>query len=109
MKYVKAASKDELPVGAKQMVTLEGQTLLLVNIAGKFFAMNNRCPHMGGSLFDGQIVGDTIICPKHKTVFNIRTGKVVRNGHIAFIPLKVSDAKTYPVKLEGNDILVGME
>jgi len=109
MKYVKAARKDELPVGAKQMVTLEGQTLLLANIAGKIFAINNRCPHMGGSLYDGQIVGDTVVCPKHKTVFSIRTGKVVRNGHIAFIQLKVNDAKTYPVKLEGNDILVDIE
>jgi 3-phenylpropionate/trans-cinnamate dioxygenase ferredoxin component len=108
MKFVKAARKDELPTGAKQLVTLEGQTLLLANIAGEILAIDNRCPHMGGSLIDGEIEGDTIVCPKHKTTFSLRTGKVIRNGHIVFIPLKVNDVKTYPTQLKGNDIMVGI-
>ncbi|HPJ03331.1 MAG TPA: Rieske 2Fe-2S domain-containing protein [Candidatus Limiplasma sp.] len=108
MRYVKAATLDQLPEGGKLKVTVEDKTLLITNIGGDYFAIDNRCPHMGGSLFYGVLNGDTIACPRHKTVFSVKTGAVIENGHIAFIRLKVPDAKSYPVKAEGSDILVGL-
>ena len=109
MRYVKAATVDQIPEGGKLKATVEDLTLMITNIGGEYYAINNRCPHMGGSLYDGTLDGETVACPKHKTVFNVRTGAVVKNGNIAFIRLKVADAKAYPVKVEGGDILVELE
>jgi 3-phenylpropionate/trans-cinnamate dioxygenase ferredoxin component len=63
----------------------------------------------GGSLCYGNLEGCNIICPKHGSVFDVRTGKVAQNGKMLFIKVKVKDLHAYPLKIEGTDILVGIE
>jgi len=109
MEYIKIAQTGELKDGEKMKVTAGGKVLLLTNIGGTYYAIDNKCPHMGGSLYDGILEGGTITCPLHGTVFDVKTGKLVKNGKIAFINLKVKDDRAYPVKIEGTDILVGIE
>ena len=41
--------------------------------------------------------------------FDIRDGKVVKRGKIAFIKVKVDNCKTYEVKIEGKDVFIGIE
>ncbi|MEN6593614.1 MAG: Rieske 2Fe-2S domain-containing protein [Clostridiaceae bacterium] len=109
MTYVKAAAADELKDGEKKKVTLENHVLLLTRLNGTYYALDNKCPHMGGSLADGTLQGASIICPKHGTAFDVRTGKVVKGGKMVFISIKAADARTYPVKIEGSDVLVGLD
>ena len=109
MKYVKAARISALTPGNKMLLTLEGRTILLVNIQNAYYAIDNRCPHMGGSLYDGKLEGSQIICPRHGSVFDVTTGKAVAGGKLLFMKIKVRDAQSYPVKTEGEDILIGIE
>ncbi len=109
MQYIKVAQTDEVKPGEKKKISLKDKVLLLTNVEGTYYAIDNKCPHMGGSLYEGKLDGGTITCPKHGSVFDVSTGKVVKNGKIVFINLKVNDTKVYPVKIEGNDILIGME
>ena len=109
MQYIKALRTDEVKEGEKRKVTLGDKVLLLTNVHGEYHAIDDRCPHMGGSLFEGVLNGDTIKCPRHGTMFDVKNGKAVQNGKILFIPLKVSDTRAYPVKVEGLDILIGMD
>ena len=109
MEYIKITRTGELKNGEKKKVAAGDKVLLLTNIGGTYYAIDNKCPHMGGSLFDGKLEGDTITCPLHGTVFDVKTGKVVKNGKLAFLNLKVKDDRAYPVKIEGDDILVGIE
>lgn len=46
---------------------------------------------------------------KHGSVFDVKTGKLVKGGKMLFINVKGHDLKSYPVKIEGNDILIGFE
>ena len=62
----------------------------------------------GGSLYDGELTGNEIICPKHHTKFDVRSGKIVDIGKILFITLNAKDTVSYPVKLEGTAILIGL-
>ena len=89
--------------------TLNNKTVLLANVDGAFYALDNRCPHMGGSLADGNLEGATLSCPRHGAKFDVRTGKNVGGAKLAFIKAKVGDAKMFPVKVEGKDILVELE
>ena len=109
MKYVKVAQTNEVKDGEKKKITIEKKVLLLTNIGGTYYAINNKCPHMGGSLFDGNLDGSTIVCPLHGSAFDVRTGKVVHGGKIAFIKVNPKDDTTCPVKIDGTDILVGLE
>jgi len=45
------------------------------HVEGKFFAINDQCPHAGASLVRGQVVGDVVSCRIHHWRFSIRTGK----------------------------------
>ena len=108
MRYVKVARADEVAQGGKLKVTAEDKTLLITNVDGAYYAIDNKCTHMGGSLYDGELKGDTITCPRHKTVFNVKTGEVVTNGRIAFVRFNVADTKAYPVKTKDGDLLVGL-
>lgn len=109
MRYIKVAQAGELKAGEKKKATADGKTVLLTNIGGTYYAIDNKCPHMGGSLFDGNLEGDTITCPWHGSVFDVKTGKLIKNGKIAFMNLKVKDDRAYSVKIEGDDILIGIE
>lgn len=96
-----------MKTGEKKKVTIDDKVLLLTQIGDTYHAIDNRCPHMGGSLYDGILDGNTIT--KHGSVFDVRTGEVVQSGKIAFIRVKVRDTHVYPVIVEGTDILVGIE
>lgn len=109
MKYVKAALTGDILPGNKKKIVLENKEILLVNLDGSFYALDNKCPHMGGSLYDGRLEGENIICPRHGSAFAVKTGQNVREAKIAFIKIKVDDAKSLPVKVEGVDILIGIE
>lgn len=109
MQYVTVATTADVPPGGKKKVLLEDRALLLTNIGGEYFAINDRCPHMGGSLYEGTLEGETVTCPRHKTVFSAKTGRVLKNGAIAFLKLKVSDTRAYSVKVHDDDIMVGIE
>jgi 3-phenylpropionate/trans-cinnamate dioxygenase ferredoxin subunit len=106
MAFVKIAEASQLQPGEMKSFPLENHTVLLVNVDGAYYALDNKCPHMGGNLSGGELDGATVTCPRHGAKFDVRTGTNVGNAKLAFIHVKVGDAKPYPVKVEGNDILV---
>jgi nitrite reductase/ring-hydroxylating ferredoxin subunit len=99
-KWVRVASADELPPGNVRKVEVEGQELALYNVDGKFYCTSNICPHQGGPLDEGMLEGSQIVCPWHAWVFDVASGVSPVNPR-AKIP-------TYPVKVEGKDVLVGL-
>ncbi len=109
MKYIEIADINEVPVGSKKKIEIATGTVLVVNIQGSFYALDNKCPHMGGSLGDGILDGNHIICPRHGATFDITTGKNVRGAKIAFIKANVKDAHSYPLNVEGNKIFIEIE
>lgn len=109
MMYKKVALTGELQPGEKKKISLDGKEILLVNIEGMFYAVDNKCPHMGGSLVEGNLEGSNVVCPKHGSAFNVKTGEVMESGKMFFIDVKVKNLKAYPVKVEGEDISIEIE
>ena len=71
---IQEAKTDDCPPGSVITVTVNNVDIALCNYDGQFFALNNRCPHRGGQLGDGRLVGSDLYCPLHGWDFDVRTG-----------------------------------
>jgi 3-phenylpropionate/trans-cinnamate dioxygenase ferredoxin subunit/naphthalene 1,2-dioxygenase system ferredoxin subunit len=80
-------------------IVADGKEILLVNMGKIFTAIGNKCTHMGCRLSGGKMDGETIRCPCHGSMFNVRTGQVVRGPATRSEP-------TYTVAVENGEILI---
>ena len=89
-------------------ITHNGKDILIVNIGENYFAMTNTCTHAGGDLSKGVLDGKIVKCPKHGSRFDVTTGKLISGPKILFLTLKVKDESSFPVKIDGNDVLIDL-
>ena len=96
-----AAAGDVDDDEVKQVV-VGGHPIGLYKVGGEFFAVDDVCTHAFAVLSEGYLEEHTIECPLHQGCFDIRTGKALN------APVTV-DITSYPVKVEGDDVLVEFE
>lgn len=106
MSFVKATTIDQLPAGQIMTFDLAGKKVLLANANGQFYALENRCPHLGKPLEKSALNGCVLTCPYHKAQFDVSNGRNLRDAQLFFLKMSCKDAKTFGVKVEGKDILV---
>jgi len=111
-KFIEVAKIEELKSRTMKTVTAEGREILLARVGDKYYAVDNRCPHMKGDLSQGKLEGTVVTCPVHGSQFDISNGQVVRwlkGGLMSKLggALKISKSLTvYNVKVENGKILV---
>jgi nitrite reductase/ring-hydroxylating ferredoxin subunit len=74
MARVRALALAELPPGKATLVSVGGVDVALFRRGDEIFAIGNECSHQGGSLCDGAVEGDIVICPLHGWEFDLRSG-----------------------------------
>ncbi|HFQ13719.1 MAG TPA: hypothetical protein ENK40_02870 [Gammaproteobacteria bacterium] len=74
LEFVKAAELAAIPPGNMLRVQLRGQMILLANIEGRIFAIDDQCSHEDASLYNGALKGDCVECPLHGSRFRFATG-----------------------------------
>lgn len=99
MSFVEASSTENFAGGSMKGVEANGKSILLINLADKFYAIGNVCTHMGCKLSSGSLKGEIIHCVCHGSRFDAKTGKVVGG------PATKSEP-AFEVKVEGSLILV---
>jgi len=84
-------------LAAGQMLTLsvDGLTIQVYNVGGKFYATDESCTHAQGPLSAGKLDGKVVTCLLHGSCFDVTDGSVVCAP--ATEPLK-----TYPVTVDGE-------
>ena len=75
--FVRAASMSEIAPETCSLVVLKGKEIVLFNVDGEYFALDNLCTHEEGPLCEGEIEGHEVTCPWHGARFDIRTGEVL--------------------------------
>jgi nitrite reductase (NADH) small subunit len=98
MAFVRAAKMDEVPPGTIREFQLDGKTVAIANVNGKFSVINNVCLHRGGPLGEGELNGQVVTCPWHGWQYDVTTGKLAANPAVG--------VETYLVELRGDDIFV---
>ena len=101
LEYIEIALASELPNGERLFVEIEGQAIVIFNIADQFFAIGDICTHDDGPLGDGNLEGFNIVCPRHGGEFDVRDGKVMQMPAVVDIP-------AYPVQVRDGNILLGI-
>jgi 3-phenylpropionate/trans-cinnamate dioxygenase ferredoxin subunit len=111
--YVEVMKAEALQEGQMKEVKAGGQAVLLAKVGGKFYAAENKCPHMGGNLSQGKLEGTVVTCPLHGSQYELMDGSVIRwttwpGAVVAATKLfrRPRAIKTYPVKVEGDNVLV---
>jgi nitrite reductase (NADH) small subunit len=74
---VRVASAEDIPPGSAKLVEVEGRRLAVFNVDGRFYAIDDTCPHRGGPLSEGELEGEVVTCPWHRSTFNVTTGAVL--------------------------------
>ena len=97
---VKVAEVNELSPGQGKLVQVGGKDIALFNVDGTYRAMDAVCPHEEGPLHEGEVDGDRIICPWHGYDFSLKTGECTLDPELRVM--------IYPVRTEGNDVLIEM-
>jgi len=87
-------------------MTVSKHDYLVIHYEGNYYVVDDKCPHLGGSLSKGRLENQYIQCPLHKAKFNVTNGEVVNDAKIAFITMKVKNLKTYSVIVENNQIFI---
>ncbi len=100
-KRVSAGLVAELPPGARKLVKTSLETILVVNVEGRFFAVSNICPHAGGYLNYGSLTGYIIECPLHTWPFDVRTGQLLLEE------VEPEDClNSYPTVVENQEVFI---
>ena len=95
-----AAKISEVPNFGKKVVSVSGREILLINVKGTIYAVENECPHQGSPLQAAIIKDGTLSCPRHGYRFSLKTG--------ACQDFPEYTLKTYPVTVTEGDILVDL-
>ena len=99
---LRACSLSELAEDSALRVELAGRPVCIARSGGEVFAISDVCSHADVSLSEGEVEDGHVECWLHGSLFDLRTGKPT--GLPATKPVP-----TFPVTVEGDDVLVQME
>src|SRR4030065_2161082 len=101
IEFIPVGSVEEMKEGGRLFIEIDEKSIVIMNIAGNYYAIADVCSHDDGPVGEGNIEGFEIICPRHGARFDIRTGKVIALPAFVDIP-------AYPVRLVGGQIEIGI-
>jgi len=126
--FVEVAKTREIEQGKMKSVEVKGVDILLANVDGKFYAMDDRCGHMNALLSMGTLRGKIVVCPFHFAEFDVTTGQKTKDPQSESFenlgklpedmqkfliyakklvdPVKTYDMQTHEVKVEGDKIFI---
>lgn len=98
-KHLKVAKVTDILSNGMKLVKVDDLEILLIRVEDEIYAFDNRCPHMGFSLFLGSLNGKILRCGFHYAEFDVTTGKSL--NRVTEKPLK-----KIAVKVVSSEIFV---
>ena len=96
--FIEVAAVADVPIGRVKKFLVGGRVIALSHTADGFFATDNTCPHRGGPLDEGDLMGNEIVCPWHLWSFDLASGVCVGIPEIAIA--------THETRVEGDRVMV---
>lgn len=127
-RYIDVAKATEIPPGKMKHVEVNKREIVISNVNGKYYAMNDRCGHMNALLSMGNLSDNIVTCPFHGAKFDVTNGKKVEEPILTpsqemeplpktwqsffenvgqlMAHIKTYDQKVYETKVEGDSIKI---
>ena len=97
--FIRVAKSTDIPEGQLAKVEVGSTVIVLANVGGSFYALEDLCTHDGGPLGEGELDGCQLICPRHGARFDARSGEALTMPAFEAVPV-------YEVRVDGEDILI---
>jgi 3-phenylpropionate/trans-cinnamate dioxygenase ferredoxin subunit len=111
--FIDVLSTRDVQDGTMKKSMISGREILLARAGDRYYAADNRCPHMGGDLSQGTLKGTMVTCPRHHSQFDLTDGRVLRWTDWSGFKLSATKLikaprplKTHEVKIEGERVLI---
>lgn len=95
-----ACKTTEIVLGQMKKITVAGKEIIISNVDGNYFAIDDTCTHSGASLSEGKLDGQIVTCDWHGAKFDCKNGKLVK------FPGEIMDLKSYKIVIESENIFV---
>ena len=96
--YMTVAHASAVPPGTATVVNVKGVAIALFNVKGKFYALDNFCPHAGFPLGQSPMFDNLVICIGHAWRFDVTTGECYS--------VPGASVHTYPLVVEGDEVKI---
>jgi len=92
-RWVRIGTPESLTFDPGHCATVEGREIAIFEADGKYFALDNSCPHEGGALAEGDIEDGEVLCPWHGWRYQLTTGEcmTVPEDRVACYSVRVVD------------------
>jgi len=97
----KIATVGEVEPGQGRTVKVADKQIALFNVDGEYFAVDDRCPHMGAELSGGVVRERTVLCTWHGWQFDLETGSCMN--------IEWAKLQRYPLSVRGDEIVLTLE
>jgi nitrite reductase/ring-hydroxylating ferredoxin subunit len=101
MAFVRVVGAGEIAAGSVQEFQVDGKTIAVANVGGKFYAISGTCLHRGGPLGQGSLSGKEVTCPWHGWSFDVTNGKLSHSS--------AAGVACYLVEVRGNEVFVDLQ
>ncbi len=96
--FIDIAGVEDVPVGRVRTFSAGARPIAVCHTDTGFYALDNTCPHRGGPLGQGDLIGDELVCPWHLWGFDVATGTCLGN--------REAGVAAHEVRVENGRILV---
>lgn len=100
MGKIMACKASDVEPGSLRKVTVGSGEIMIANVEGTYFALDDTCTHAGASLSEGRIDGSRVVCGWHGAEFDCAS------GNLAKFPAKIGNLRSYKVTVESGDVFV---
>ena len=98
MEFIDIGSIDEIPHGRPTTRVVGGRKIALCRTSTGVHALDNTCPHRGGPLGEGDLIGEELVCPWHLWSFDVKSGNCPGSTEVG--------VAAHDVKIEGGRVFV---
>ncbi len=100
MGKILAGKTADIPPGEMIKISEEGKDILVANVDGNYYAMDDTCTHAGANLSEGMLDDSTITCPWHGSTWDCKTVKLI------VFATELKDLGAYKVIVESDSVFV---
>lgn len=97
MTFLSVAKSTDIEPGKGKCFDVDSKKIAVFNVDGKFYALDDMCPHKGAPLSTGMVGVTEVTCPWHGASFELASGKGLGGPCSGGI-------NSYPVRVNGNEI-----